>query len=72
MAKPRYDENQKKSRHAAADPDCCLDMAEKYRWQLVDIEPSGDPILPVDCVFAGDTRFPKSYYDPEQEDEQNA
>lgn len=34
MAKPRYDENQKKSRHAAADPE--------------------------------------SYYDPEQEDKQNA
>jgi hypothetical protein len=67
MPKPRYDEDENKSRHAAADEDCCEEMAEKYSWQLVDVEKTGDPILEVDCVFEGKTEFPKSYYDTKQE-----
>lgn len=54
--------------HAAADEDCCEEMAERYGWQLVDIEESGNPILEVDCVFVGETEFPKSYYDTEKEE----
>ena len=30
MAKPRYDEEENKSRHGAADDDCCDEMADKY------------------------------------------
>jgi hypothetical protein len=29
MPKPRYDEDENKSRHAAVDGDCCEEMAEK-------------------------------------------
>ena len=67
MPEPRHNENENKSRHAAADDDCCDEMAEKYGWQLVDVEQTGDPILPVDCVFEGETEFPKSYYDTDKE-----
>ncbi|MBN3942752.1 MULTISPECIES: hypothetical protein [unclassified Nostoc] len=67
MPKPRYDEDENKSRHAAVDEDCCEEMAEKYSWQLVDVEKTGDPILEVDCVFEGKTEFPKSYYDTQKE-----
>ncbi len=38
MPKSRYDEDENKSRHAAADEDCCDEMADKYGWQLVDVE----------------------------------
>ena len=69
MPKPRYDENENKSRHAAADEDCCDEMAEKYGWQLVDVERTGHPILEVDCVFNGKTEFPTSYYDTEKEED---
>ncbi len=69
MPKPRYDEDENKSRHGAADDDCCDEMADKYNWQLVDVEKTGDPILPVDCVFEGKTEFPKSYYDTEKEED---
>jgi len=50
MPKPRYDENENKSRHAAADEDCCEEIAQKYGWQLVDVEETGNPVLEVDCV----------------------
>jgi hypothetical protein len=43
-------------------------MAEKYGWQLVDIEKTGNPVLEVDCVFEGKTEFPKSYYNTEKEE----
>ncbi|NJR53081.1 MAG: hypothetical protein HC780_29530 [Leptolyngbyaceae cyanobacterium CSU_1_3] len=57
-AYPLYNEN---------DEDCCEEMTEKYDWQLVDVEKTGDPVLPVDCVFEGETQFPKSYYDTDKE-----
>ncbi|NJK38248.1 MAG: hypothetical protein HC835_11370 [Oscillatoriales cyanobacterium RM2_1_1] len=69
MSKPRYDEQEDQSRHAAADEDCCEEMANRYGWQLVDVEPSNIPILKVDCVFAGETEFPKSYYETEKEED---
>ncbi|WP_254445180.1 hypothetical protein [Anabaena sp. UHCC 0204] len=40
-----------------------IEMSEKYGWKLVDIEKTGNDILPVDCVFDGKTEFPQSYYD---------
>jgi hypothetical protein len=67
MPKPRYDENTDKSRHAAADEDCCQEMAEKYGWKLVDVEKTGNDILSVDCVFEGKTEFPTSYYHTDEE-----
>ncbi len=69
MPKPRYDEEENKLRHAAADDDCCEEMAEKYVWQLVDVEKTGASILEVDCVFEGKTEFPKSFYDTDQEED---
>jgi len=69
MPKPRYDEEENKSRHAAADIECCEEMAQKYGWRLVDVEETGDRALPFDCVFDGSTEFPKSYYDTEEERE---
>ncbi len=69
MSKPRYDESEDKSRHGAVDADCCEEMAEKYGWQLLDVELTGNSILEVDCIFAGKTEFPKSYYDTEKEEE---
>ncbi|MGB7056279.1 MAG: hypothetical protein WBD58_01105 [Geitlerinemataceae cyanobacterium] len=36
-------------------------MAKRNDWDLVDIEPSGDSILPVDCVFDGKTEFPRPF-----------
>ncbi len=67
MPKLRYDEDENKSRHAASDADCCDEIAEKYGWQLVDVEQTGNATLPIDCVFEGETDFPKSYYDAEKE-----
>lgn len=66
MTKPRYDEQEDKSRHAAADKDCCEEMESKYGWRLVDVEETANPVLPVDCVFDGKTEFPPSYYDTDK------
>jgi hypothetical protein len=67
MPKSKQDEPDK-SRHAAADEECCDEMAEKYGWKLVDVEETGNDVLPVDCVFDGETEFPQSYYDTEEKD----
>lgn len=69
MPKPRYDENENKSRHSAANDDCCDEMAETYGWKLVDVEETRNPVLPVDCVFEGETEFPRSYYETEREED---
>jgi hypothetical protein len=66
MPKPRYDEEENVSRHAAADADCCEEMADRYGWKLVDVEETGNTDLPVDCVFEGETEFPPSYYEKEK------
>jgi hypothetical protein len=66
MPKPRYDEEENVPRHAAADADSCREMADQYGWKLVDVENTGDPVLPVDCVFDGETKFPPSYYEKEE------
>ncbi len=65
----RYDPDEDKSRHAAADEACCYEMQRKYGWKLLDIEEIDTHGLEVDCVFRGQTEFPKSFYDTEREDD---
>jgi len=72
MPKPRYDEDENVSRHGSADEGCCEEMEQKYGWDLVRIEQTEDPILEVDCVFEGKTEFPKSYYDTDKEEDDDA
>lgn len=66
MPKPRYEEEENLSRHAAADADCCDEMADRHGWKLVGVEETGNSVLPVDCVFEGKTEFPPSYYEKEE------
>jgi hypothetical protein len=50
--------------HAATDPRKCIEMAKRYGWELLGWRPTGDPILKVDCVFAGEqTSFEDKTYD---------
>ncbi|MBD2137007.1 hypothetical protein H6F32_05260 [Anabaena sp. FACHB-1237] len=58
---------EKISRHAATDRDKCQEMADKYGWQLLKVEPTNNKILKVDCIFAGETEFLN--YDEESENE---
>lgn len=58
----------KTSRHAAATPSDCEKMAKKYRWKLKGIEQNGNKLLPVDCIFDGETEFPESFTE-ENDDE---
>ena len=70
MTNPRYDPDEDKSRHAAADEDCCEEMEAKYGCTLVETERlDSNLIFEVDCVFDGQTEFPKSYYDTDREDD---
>jgi hypothetical protein len=69
MPKPRYDEEENISRHMAADEACCEEMEQKYGWDFVRTEESGNSVLEVDCVFAGKTEFPKSFQDKDDEDD---
>jgi len=66
---PRYDPDENVSRHGATDPDKCEEMADKYGWNLVRIEETGDSVLEVDCVFDGETEFPPTPYEPKHERE---
>jgi hypothetical protein len=47
----RYDPQEDKSRHAAADEACCYEMQRKYGWKLLEIEEINTNGLEVDCVF---------------------
>lgn len=40
--------------HAAVDEEHCLEMESKYGWILVDVVPTRDRLLKVDCVFEGE------------------
>ena len=67
MPKSRYEKDENKSRHAATTEGDCEKMGRKYGWELIQVERIPDqPIFKVDCVFEGDTEFPKSYYDTEE------
>ncbi|OUC14239.1 MAG: hypothetical protein B0A82_13215 [Alkalinema sp. CACIAM 70d] len=75
MPKPRYDEDENVSRHAAAEASDCLEMESKYGWELKRIEElpeAPNQVFEVDCVFEGKTEFPKSYYDSEKENGKDA
>lgn len=70
MTKPRYDEDEDVSRHAAVSADCCKEMERKYGWELISIEelpPSTNQVFEVDCVFRGKTEFSKPFYEKEEE-----
>jgi hypothetical protein len=69
MPKPRYDEDEDVSRHAAVSADDCKKMEKKYGWELIDIEelpPLTNQVFEVDCVFRGKTEFPKPFYEKEE------
>lgn len=46
------------SRHAVTEPKKCQEMADKYGWVLLRVEPTNSKILEFICVFEGDTEFP--------------
>lgn len=68
----RYEPDEDKSRHAAADPDCCEEMEQKYGWKLIEIEKIDGPIFKVDCVFKGQTEFPDWYKELESKEDEDA
>jgi len=71
MPKPRYDEEEDETRHAAADEECCEEMADRYNWDLKQVEQSAQStsdVLSVDCVFDGYCDFPPSRMDLTQGD----
>jgi len=71
-SRPRYEEQENVSRHAAAEARDCLEMEEKYGWKLKRIEElpeAKNQVFEVDCVFDGKTEFPKSYYDTAKEED---
>ena len=70
MLKPRYDDNKNESRHAAVDRKDCENMANRQKWRLKDIEIIGgdQAIFKVDCVFEGETEFPKTFYDGDNDE----
>lgn len=61
MPQPRP--KKKITRHAATSPQECRNMERKYNWTLLRWEPTGDPILKVNCLFAGETPFPTYHPD---------
>jgi hypothetical protein len=68
MVNPRYDPEEDVSRHGAADEKDCDNMRKKYGWKLKRTERTDRKILEVDCVFEGDTEFPRPYHETETED----
>ena len=69
------DENENVSRHTAAEASDCLEMDSKYGWELKRIEALPErpnQVFEVDCVLAGKTEFPNSYYDADKEGDYNA
>jgi len=68
MAKPRYDPSSDESRHAATSRKDCEEMEKKYGWELKAVEKINVDVLKVDCVFEGNTEFPRSYYEANNED----
>jgi hypothetical protein len=71
MPEPRYDPDEDVSRHAVSDVGKCLEIRDRYKWNLRRSEQTSDPILPVDCVFEGKTEFPKPFNElAEDEDDE--
>lgn len=44
MLRPRYDPERDESRHGAVSEEDCLKMAERNKWELVNIEPTNQEI----------------------------
>lgn len=55
------------SKHAVTDPKKCREIADKYGWELLRVEPTKSKILKFDCVFQGATQFPS--YQEDKKDE---
>ena len=64
----RYDPKENVSRHAVSHPNLCRQMASRYDWTLLRVEPTNTRILEFDCVFEGKTEFP-SYFQENEDDE---
>ncbi|GAB4354547.1 MAG: hypothetical protein Fur0042_23570 [Cyanophyceae cyanobacterium] len=59
--------------HPATNHTQCEIMARRNGWQLIGVEPTGVPILTVDCIFAGpQTHFPKSNFEVDDDDDDDA
>lgn len=55
------------SKHTVTDPKKCREIADKYGWELLRVEPTKSKILKFDCVFQGETQFPS--YQEDKKDE---
>jgi hypothetical protein len=53
--------NDKTSRHGAESKKDCEKMAQKYGWDLKASEKTNRKDLSYDCIFDGDTEFPKTF-----------
>jgi hypothetical protein len=65
MVNPRYDAENDESKHGAVSPDDCLKMRKKYGWDLKRIVKTNRKTLEYDCVFKGETEFPRPYHETE-------
>lgn len=68
MVNPRYDPVENVSRHGAVNRSDCRKIERKYKWELKRIEETEQETLKFDCVFRGETEFPISYYETNDED----
>jgi hypothetical protein len=69
MVNPRYDPERNESRHGATDDAQCLEMESRQGWKLLRTEPVDRDILEVDCIFEGETEFPRPYHETINEKE---
>lgn len=56
--------DKKENRHSATNKEQCKIMAKLNGWKLVRVEPTGDRVLKVDCIFEGEqTSFEETRYE---------
>jgi len=55
--------------YGVAAPELCQGMADKYGWTLISIQESPSTVLPVECLFEGDCKFPPGPLDLRQPQE---
>ncbi|HAG83751.1 MAG TPA: hypothetical protein DCL61_22030 [Cyanobacteria bacterium UBA12227] len=55
------------NRHSAASEKNCKNMEKKYGWKLKRVEPTNNPILPVDCIFEGKQTSFQDQWDDHQD-----
>ena len=52
------------NRHPATNGEQCLKMERRNGWTLIGVDPTGVPILTVDCIFSGpQVEFDNPYAD---------